>query len=116
MASLDIALQHIPDSKPPTVEDGIRDGFEDNQATQSDDGPIHEFSLPRADGGKQAWLFLAGCFFIEALVWGELFSLAKSIAVHLACPWPPEHLTICVTEELLALSIVLLQTLLAAEV
>jgi hypothetical protein len=89
MASLDIALQHIPDSKPPTVEDGIRDGFEDNQATQSDDGPIHEFSLPRADGGKQAWLFLAGCFFIEALVWGELFSLAKSIAVHLALPMAP---------------------------
>ena len=31
-----------------------------------------EFSLPRADGGKDAWLFLAGAFAIEALVWGEL--------------------------------------------
>ena len=28
-------------------------------------------SLPRADGGKDAWLFLAGSFCIEALVWGE---------------------------------------------
>lgn len=30
-----------------------------------------EFSLPRADGGRDAWLFLAACFSIEALVWGE---------------------------------------------
>ena len=29
------------------------------------------FSLPRADGGKEAWLFLGGCFFIEALTWGK---------------------------------------------
>lgn len=28
-------------------------------------------SLPRADGGKDAWLFLAGAFAIEALVWGK---------------------------------------------
>jgi hypothetical protein len=27
--------------------------------------------LPRADGGKDAWLFLAGCFVFEDLVWGE---------------------------------------------
>ncbi len=30
----------------------------------------HEFSLPQADGGKDAWLFLAAGFVIEALVWG----------------------------------------------
>lgn len=31
----------------------------------------HELqSLPRVDGGKQAWLFLTGCFLLEALVWG----------------------------------------------
>jgi hypothetical protein len=29
-----------------------------------------EFSLPPVDGGKDAWLFLAGAFMIEALVWG----------------------------------------------
>ena len=28
-------------------------------------------SLARADGGKDAWLFLASCFVIEALVWGK---------------------------------------------
>ena len=26
---------------------------------------------PRADGGKCAWIFLAGCFTFEALVWGK---------------------------------------------
>lgn len=30
-----------------------------------------QLNLPRADGGKDAWLFLCGCFMIEALVWGE---------------------------------------------
>lgn len=33
-----------------------------------------EFSLPRADGGRQAWLLLAGAFVMEALVWGMVFS------------------------------------------
>jgi len=33
-----------------------------------------EFSLPQADGGKDAWLFLAACFTVEALVWGFPFS------------------------------------------
>ena len=26
--------------------------------------------LPRVDGGLHCWLFLAGCFMVEALVWG----------------------------------------------
>jgi hypothetical protein len=26
--------------------------------------------LPRADGGRHAWLFLVGCIVFEALVWG----------------------------------------------
>lgn len=30
-----------------------------------------EMNVPRADGGKDAWLFLAGCFLFEALIWGE---------------------------------------------
>lgn len=31
----------------------------------------HEFpALPPVDGGKDAWLFLAACFVIEALIWG----------------------------------------------
>jgi hypothetical protein len=34
-----------------------------------------EFSLPQADGGRDAWLFLAACFVVEALVWGEYYTL-----------------------------------------
>lgn len=33
--------------------------------------PSHEFSLPAVDSGKDAWLFLAACFVMEALIWGE---------------------------------------------
>jgi hypothetical protein len=31
----------------------------------------NDSKLPKADGGKNAWLFLLGCFVIEALVWGQ---------------------------------------------
>jgi hypothetical protein len=37
------------------------------------EGP-HEFSLPPADGGKAAWLFLAAGFVVEVLIWGFSFS------------------------------------------
>lgn len=30
----------------------------------------HGIQLPPMDGGKDAWLFLAACFVIEALIWG----------------------------------------------
>jgi hypothetical protein len=33
--------------------------------------PSQEFSLPPVDSGKDAWLFLAACFVMEALIWGE---------------------------------------------
>ncbi|KAL2133566.1 hypothetical protein VTI74DRAFT_2130 [Chaetomium olivicolor] len=42
---------------------------------QVEDGNGHEMpSLPPVDGGKDAWLFLAACFMIEALVWGFGYS------------------------------------------
>ena len=45
----------------------------DSAGIIEDANPAHnpEFSLPRADGGKDAWLFLAACFVVEALVWGS---------------------------------------------
>lgn len=30
-------------------------------------------TIPQADRGKEAWLFLTGCFCVEALLWGEFF-------------------------------------------
>lgn len=53
-------------------------GYEEDglQRAHSRHSQVHgqEFenaSLPKADGGKHAWLFLAGCFCIEALTWGK---------------------------------------------
>jgi hypothetical protein len=45
---------------------------ERNAINQPSAGPAghHEFSLPQADGGKEAWLFLVAGFVVEALVWG----------------------------------------------
>ena len=43
----------------------------------------HEFSLPPADGGKAAWLFLAAGFVVEALVWGQfIFFLIRQLPRH----------------------------------
>lgn len=52
---------------------------------QIDDDHIaeHEFSLPPTDRGKDAWLFLAACFTLEALVWGTLKN--KSFSPYYIC-------------------------------
>lgn len=56
----------------------VASGYEENglQRAQSRHSHANEVqnehvSLPKADGGRDAWLFLAGCFCIEALTWGE---------------------------------------------
>ena len=52
-------------------------GFEVNdplapivQPMQVEEDGLERRVLPRADGGKDAWLVLVGCFTLEALVWG----------------------------------------------
>ena len=52
-------------SRDPQPTNNTREMLASNEST-----PRQEFSLPPVDGGKDAWLFLAGCFMIEALVWG----------------------------------------------
>jgi hypothetical protein len=37
----------------------------------------HEINLPPVDRGRRAWLFLAACFVIEALIWG-MFDILRS--------------------------------------
>jgi hypothetical protein len=39
--------------------------------------PEHEYLLPQADGGRDAWLFLAAAFAIEIMVWGEYLPRTK---------------------------------------
>jgi hypothetical protein len=46
---------------------------------RAEDGEV--FSLPPADGGKDAWLFLASCVIFEAVSWGKsVASFAQSHA------------------------------------
>jgi hypothetical protein len=54
------------------------DAWHTEQQLPADIGEREQANLPRADGGKEAWLFLCGCFTIEALVWGRLERLTLS--------------------------------------
>ncbi|KAL8716152.1 MAG: hypothetical protein Q9220_000057 [cf. Caloplaca sp. 1 TL-2023] len=67
----DIALNDLRDG--PVYESGSNNGDGLRRRFQQP-GIRREFSLPQADRGKDAWLFLAGCFMIEALIWGFPFS------------------------------------------
>lgn len=62
----DIAIQDISHFLGNNPQSGEVGQYDSSPSTRR-----HEFSLPRADGGKDAWLFLAACFIVEALVWGE---------------------------------------------
>lgn len=59
---------------PEETEKGVRtplDGATNgNQLSTVDDGA----QVPPIDGGINAWLFLAACFAMEALVWGFAFT------------------------------------------
>ncbi|KAH7149022.1 major facilitator superfamily domain-containing protein [Dactylonectria estremocensis] len=66
MTESSIALQNHQRNSP---DIGTSSGLEEQA-----DGR-HEFSsLPPVDGGKDAWLFLAACFTVEALTWGFPFA------------------------------------------
>lgn len=72
----------LPHATSPCAVDVIQhringDEFElaNSQHTQNDpESGVEYATLPRADGGKDAWLALAGCFMLEALVWGFPFA------------------------------------------
>jgi hypothetical protein len=49
----------------------VEDVWQTDENGQADIGEREQVNLPRADGGTEAWLFLCGCFIIEALVWGR---------------------------------------------
>lgn len=55
-------------------EERVFEGSDDNlrrRFPRPSDASRREFTLPQADRGKDAWLFLAGCFMVEALIWGK---------------------------------------------
>ncbi|MCJ1380082.1 hypothetical protein MMC17_003185 [Xylographa soralifera] len=69
-----IVLDNLTPARTFGYEEAGEHGLERRQYQNGDEARGQEFSLPQADGGRDAWLFLAGCFAIEALVWGFPFS------------------------------------------
>jgi len=70
MAATDSAvdLSSAPDVETSsTIELTVREPADGEQAEREGRG---QSVIPRANGGKDAWLFLLGCFKIESLVWG----------------------------------------------
>lgn len=66
MAQGQIELRQL-DSGATNDEDNVRD-----HTARSSSGPQNvEFSLPPVDTGRQAWLFLAACWGVEALTFGQ---------------------------------------------
>jgi len=56
----------MDDIELPTQPSALRD----DETSSAEERVLHS-SLPPTDGGKDAWLVLAGCTILEALVWGE---------------------------------------------
>ncbi|KAK3494904.1 major facilitator superfamily domain-containing protein [Neurospora hispaniola] len=81
-STFDIPLDSLPPSYRTTERNADFDpirraetGTPEPQDTSVQEPVRHEFSqLPPVDGGKDAWLFLAACFVVEALVWGFPYS------------------------------------------
>lgn len=65
-----IELRHQGDSTPTSLQCNDRQATPPPEEDGLDVDGRQEFSLPPVDGGKDAWFFLAACFFVEALTWG----------------------------------------------
>lgn len=76
----------LHDISPPNAEAlASKEGFAQDPRSVEDNSHLvssrlDESTLPPVDGGKDAWLFLAACFVVEALVWGT--SLATLPGYH----------------------------------
>lgn len=68
MATTDASSIELNPQNRPNITSDPGDIAESGPATAHE--ASHEFLLPPVDGGKDAWLFLAAAFAIEALVWG----------------------------------------------
>lgn len=71
--SIELGLRGVlPDGRSPEKSTKCIQGEPGLAPPDSITGERHEFSLPPVDRGKDAWLFLAACFTVEALVWGMM--------------------------------------------
>lgn len=69
MKNKEIPLESMP--VPPVDNGNLENANPVRPASTESSGSA---KIPRADGGRDAWLFLAACFVFEALVWGFPFS------------------------------------------
>ncbi|KAF7552989.1 hypothetical protein G7Z17_g3948 [Cylindrodendrum hubeiense] len=80
-SSVELESLSLPHNTRPVSQPGAEREVDDLRdqlgRVQDFHDPDNEVSLPPADGGKKAWLFLAACFFVEGLIWG--FPLAFGV-------------------------------------
>lgn len=50
-----------------------------NNGSSETQASSEEASLPRVDGGKDAWSFLAACWFVEAMTFGEFSPFSAGV-------------------------------------
>ncbi|PQE07655.1 hypothetical protein CJF30_00007370 [Rutstroemia sp. NJR-2017a BBW] len=62
---------HVTVTELPNFQSDVEEGQNTDQEGELNE---EEINPPRADEGKDAWLFLAGCFIFEALIWGFPFA------------------------------------------
>lgn len=70
----EIALAEIGDSANHTEKGQYSPPSGSTDGTSDSDAHDGAQQLPPMDGGMDAWLFLAACFVMEALVWGFAFT------------------------------------------
>jgi hypothetical protein len=73
MARTSVELHHF-DASTSNGETQLQNTPNENSEPQTSNT---EFSLPPVDTGKQAWLFLAACWGVEAVTFGEFFKAAQ---------------------------------------
>lgn len=64
----DIALNSLREERAHEGSSNNYDGLRRRFQARSES--LRSYTLPEADHGKDAYLFLAGCFMVEALIWG----------------------------------------------
>lgn len=89
--STDLATLSSPTSNSRTGQNTNQEIELDSYNATNETNPqteIEQTNLPQADGGRDAYLFLCGCFMAEAMCWGELSGVVGSIPPLESCRLP----------------------------
>ena len=71
-ASSQVRLTNLGSSRSSGYEeDAVQSSLHSRQSFV-DETELEQIALAPADGGRRAWMFLVGCFFTEALIWGKI--------------------------------------------